>query len=193
MPHAHSRAESLWWYMCEASKDWAEGQPTVDAERVIQSYIKQCARGRTLPPNFEADLHSLLRQLSLPQQISPRRRRYWTIPAYAFAHKLHSKTLCKRLRELEKIAKKLFPGRVPKHRECATVTDEKKRAIRSRFRETGDFQIVASEFGIEPFRVGQICRKEKAEMSAEKEKLQRAWEGAEVSPSFNSPEDEEIF
>jgi len=140
---------------------------------------------------FEAHLRSWLQELSRPQQISPRRHRYWTIPAYALAYKFHTKTFCKRFRELEKIAKKLFPGRVPQHRNHAPLTEETKHAIRSRFKATGDFHAVAGEFGIEAFRVGQLCRAEKAELIAEREQQERAQEEKETSTT--PMEEGEIF
>ena len=134
---------------------------------------------------------SCLRELSRPQRISPRRERYWTIPAYASANKIHPKTLCKRLRELEKIAKKLLPNRVPQHRNCAPLTEEQKAVIRARFREIGDFHTVAGEFGIEAFRVGQLCRAEKAELIAERKKRQQEQEREKVST--DSLEEGETF
>lgn len=191
MPHAETPAESLWWYTCQPVEAWADDQPAGDAEQVIQAYIKQCGRGRTLPRDFESQLRSWLQDLSRSQQVSPRRRRYWTIPAYALAHKLRTKTFCKRFRELEKIAKKLFPGRVPQHRKRGPLTEETKCAIRSRFKATGDFDAVAREFGIQAFRVGQLCRAEKAELIAERELRQRAQEENETA---TAPLDEpEIF
>ena len=177
MPHAESRVKSLWWYVCRSADD----EPTSDTERVIQAYVTQCGRGRAIPVDFEADLRSCLQELSLPQRISPRRRRYWTIPAYALAHRIHTRTLCKRFRELEKIAKNLFPERVPQHRNHAPLTEEQKAAIRARFKEIRDFQAVASEFGIEAFRVGQLCRAEKAELIAQREQRLRAQEEKEAS------------
>jgi hypothetical protein len=43
MPHAETRAESLWWYTCQLVEAWADNQPTGDTEQVIQAYIKQGA------------------------------------------------------------------------------------------------------------------------------------------------------
>ncbi len=193
MPHSETRAESLWWYACQPVEEWADDRPTSDTERVIQAYVKQCRRGRALPLNFEAHLRSWLQELSRPQRVSPRRKRYWTIPAYALAHKLHTKTFCKRLRELERNAKRLLPGLVPGYRKRAPLTEEEKHVIRARFKATGDFHAVASEFGIGAFRVGQLCRAEKAEMVAERDKQQPTQENREMSRHFTLLEEEEIF
>ncbi len=166
-------------------------QPSSDTERVIRAYVKQCRRGRAVPLNFEARLRSWLQDLSRLQRISPRRKRYWTIPAYALAHNLHSKTFCKRLRELEKIAKRILPDLVPEYRKRAPLTEEEKHAIRARFKATGDFHTVASEFGIGAFRVGQLCRAEKAQMIAEREKQKSTQEDNEIStPPFTTLEEE---
>jgi len=74
------------------------------------------------------------------------------------------------------------------------LTEEEKRAIRVRFKATGNFQIVADEFGVATFRVGMLCRAEKAEMIAERKKQEQTLEDAEVSiATFDPPEDEEIF
>ena len=191
MPHAETPAESLWWYACQPAEAWADNQPIGGTEQVIQAYVKQCGRGRALPPDFEAHLRSWLQDLSRQQQISPLRHRYWTIPAYALAHKLPTKTFCKRFRELEKIAKKLFPARVPHHRNHAPLTEEAKHAIRSRFKATGDFHAVAGEFGIEAFRVGQLCRTEKAELIAQREQREQAQREKETSTT--PLEEGEIF
>src|SRR5260370_1192598 len=113
MPHAEVRAESLWWYTRQSARVWEADPPTADAEAAIQTNQKQWARGRALTKGFAEDLYRWLQELNRPQKISALRERYWTIPAYALAHKIHSKTFCKRFRELEKVAKKLFPDRVP--------------------------------------------------------------------------------
>ena len=133
-----------------------------ESQCVIDTYLRHCARGRTLPKGFEEKLVGWLQDVNRPQQISPRKKLYWTLPAYAAAHKLHPQTFCKRFREMEKIAKKLFPLRVPAHRVDVELSDEKKQAIRDRFSVVQDFHKVADEFGIEAFRVGQLCREEKA-------------------------------
>lgn len=169
MPHANSPPESLWWYTCQAAQAWADDIPTDDSLLVIGAYVQQCAKGRKLPDSFRATLLRWLQDLSREHKISPRRKRYWTIPAYALAHHLHPKTLCKRFRELEKIAIRLFPHRSPRHRRPVRLSEETKQAIRTRFLEVQDFAAVAAEFGIEPFRVGQLCRAQKAAIVAERE------------------------
>jgi hypothetical protein len=169
MPHAEERAPSLWWYARQPDPAWADDIPMPESQCVMDTYLRQCARGRSLPKNFGETLRRWLQDLSREQRISPRRKRYWTIPAYAFAHKMPSKTFCKRFRELENIAKELFPHRVPRSRASIVLTEEKTQAIRQRVLEGTDIRAVASEFGIPPFRVGQLCREEKAAFLAKRE------------------------
>ena len=117
MPHAETPPASLWWYACEPDPTWADDVPLPESQCVIETYLLQCKRGRALPTGFGKKLAQWLQDLSREPKISPHRKRYWTIPAYALAQKLPEKTLCKRLREMEKIAKRLFPQRVPSNRQ----------------------------------------------------------------------------
>jgi len=149
---------------------------------VIGAYIEQVSRGKSVKKNFKDELLGWLRELSGPVKISPRREWYWTLPAYARAHELPDKTFCKRFREMEKIAKQLFPERVPSDRKPQPLTEELKRKIGSRYlqlkwrvRDTRKVNVehdfarirhkitmakLAAEFpNIEPFRLGQICQK----------------------------------
>jgi hypothetical protein len=172
MPHAGGPGASLWWYRSSERR----------AGRVIDAYIEQVSRGKSVGKNFKDELLGWLQELSEPVKISPRRKRYWTLPAYARAHGLRVTTFCKRFREMEKIAKRLFPERVPSYREPQPLTDELKRKIGGRYLQLKwrvpdnrlyyaerDFARIrhkitmaklAEEFpNIEPFRLGQICRK----------------------------------
>jgi hypothetical protein len=170
MPHAGGPGASLWWYRERR------------AVRVIAAYIEQVSRGKSLEKNFKDELLGWLQELSEPVKISPRRERYWTLPAYARSHGLPDKTFCKRFREMEKIAKQLFAKHVPSDRKPQPMTDELKRKIGGRYLQLKwrvpdtrkvnveqDFARIrhkitmaklAEEFpNIEPFRLGQICQK----------------------------------
>ena len=169
-PHADGPGASLWWYRERR------------AGRVIGAYIEQVSRGKSVKKNFKDELLGWLHELSEPVKISPRRDRYWTLPAYARSHGLPDKTFCKRFREMEKIAKRLFAKHVPSDRKPQPLTEELKRRIGSRYlqlkwkvRDTRKVNVehdfarirhkvtmakLTEEFpNIEPFRLGQICRK----------------------------------
>jgi hypothetical protein len=180
-PHAEERAPSLWWYARDA-----DYTPMPESQCVIDTYLRQCARGRKVPKDFDAKLMQWLLDLSLEQRVSPRKKCYWTIPAYAFANNLHSKTFCKRFRELEEIAKEFFPHRVPPNRIRVVITEEKKQAIRQRVLEGKHIRDIATEFGIPPFRVGQLCREEKARVLAKREE----WEAAHAVATPSKAEDD---
>jgi hypothetical protein len=190
MPHATERPPSLWWYARQPDPTWTDDRPTPETECVIASYLHQCARGRKLPKNFEEKLRQWLQDLNREQQISPRKKRYWTITTYASAQRLPEKTLCKRFRELEKIAKRLFPLRVPASRKPVVLSEEKIQAMRKRVSDGVDISAVASEFVVPLFRVGQLCRKEKAARLAERDKV--IDEHKQTSPA-KSPTEESSF
>lgn len=137
MPHAETRPRSLWWYSCQRVPDGMDDVPTADSLAVIDGYLKRAARGRALPEGFRADLLRWLQDLTREHPIQPgaRRKRYWTIPSYELAHWIRPKTLCKRFREMEKVAKKLFPERVPTYRNTAPLTEETKKAVRTYYIE----------------------------------------------------------
>jgi hypothetical protein len=151
--HADGPAVSLWWYRLPT---------TAQRDAVITAYVKQCSRGRTLPEGFRDELESWLHDLNTEQRVSPRKRRWWTVPSYALANKLDKFTLMKRFRELEKIAKRLYPKDVPVGRIPKPLADEKIAAIRARYAELiHDWDVakkVANEFNVEPFRVGLLCK-----------------------------------
>src|SRR5271169_4896312 len=135
MPHVEGGPpRSLWWYRRQPAPAWADDIPTLESQKVIDEYLRQRARGRRLPSGFEANLARCLQDLSRPEKISPRRERYWSIPAYALAHDMEKATLMKRLRELERIAISLFPIHVPTHRKPRPpLTDKEKQSIRQRY------------------------------------------------------------
>jgi hypothetical protein len=90
------------------------------------------------------------------------------------ANKLDKFTLMKRLRELEKIAKRLCPEDVPVGRATIPIYEWDAEAIRGRFAELSQnmdaFTIIAKEFGVEPFRIGQICKDLKEEAKRQRDK-----------------------
>jgi hypothetical protein len=187
---------SLWWYLRQPHPPLPfDDIPMPESQYVIATYLRRCSRGRALPNGFEKQVAQWLQELSRAQNLrehgKPRTTRYWTIPAYALAHRMNSKTLCKRLREMENIAKKLFPERVPSSRKRVPLTEERKQAIRDRFLEVKDFDSVAAEFGIEAFRVGQLCKNEKARIVAEREQAQATQEAS--SATVITPETENPF
>jgi hypothetical protein len=177
-PHGDGPAESLWWYRLPESK----------RDAVIAAYVKQCGRGRALPEDFRLDVEGWLRNLNTKQS----RHKWWTIPAYAKANKLHPYTLMKRCRELEEIAKELFPNAVPPGRITEQLTDGKVAAIRTRYAELIDdmngARVVAQEFCIEPFRVGLLCKDLK---DAAKAKREQAISESSNTAAVHHPWDDE--
>lgn len=152
---------SLWWY----------ARP--DHRRVVDAYFQQCKRGRTLPDDFRADLGLWLDDLTSIQNKKPwgqpRTYRYWSVPAYARAHKMEPAALMKRLREMEKLAAQLFPDSVPSSRKPRPqLTDDDKRKIRQRYLAGEDCKTLAEEFRIPAAHVGLLCREEKAVRNEER-------------------------
>jgi len=167
IPHALQRPASLWWYQTASPRFGS--QPTPETQSIIQTYVAQCKRGRTLPDDFVDTLRFWLQELNAEQEVGPRKKRFWTIPAYVLSHKLEKGAFCKRFREMEKIAIRLFPDQVPPHRKPVTLTEKTKDDIRAKFKEVQDFPKVAAEFGIGAFLVGQICKAEKAQIIEQRE------------------------
>lgn len=197
MPHVEDGPPpSLWWYRRQPDPSWADDTPMPESQCVIDTYIRQCSRGRTLPAGFEKNLVRWLQDLSRPEKISPRRKRYWSIPAYALAHKLYSerckpssrtKGFCKRFRELERIAIHLFPTRVPPGKEPRPpLTEDEKQALRQEYLAGVDAKELAEKFRIAASHVGRLCREQKAMRAAEREK----WENQSPSSSPAAPQDE---
>jgi hypothetical protein len=121
--HANSLPDGLWWFRPE----------TKDSREVVRLYLKQVARGRAPDKTLKDDLFSWLGELTQPVKIGPRRKRYWTLPAYAIAHGLNRSTFLKRFREMAAIAARLYPERVPTERR--RITAKLRRAIVVRYNE----------------------------------------------------------
>jgi hypothetical protein len=177
MPHVDWTPTSLWWY-----RAGADHSPTEQSQRVIDAYLEQCARGRALPKGFKDDLHCWLRELTRPQKISPRRKKFWSLPAYALEHKLSKGAFLKRFREMEKIAARLYPDRVPQDKIRKPMLDKQKQKIVRRYLEVArghdpnypndvhrnTIRILAEELDIPSFRIGQICRAARATVMEER-------------------------
>jgi hypothetical protein len=157
MPHADGWPESLWWFVHDRA----------DAKPVIDSYLSRYTRGAKLPDGFRDELITCLQDLSQIQNLKawgkPRTKRYWTIPNYARAHGLQPFTLMKRLRELEKIAKGMFPDRAAGYgRIREPLTEDEKAAIRLKYYEGVDVADIAKNFRIAEGYVGRLCRAERS-------------------------------
>jgi hypothetical protein len=111
LPHANECHESLWWY---DESDF--GVPTDDTLRVVDAYFAGVARGRKVKPNERDALLGYLVDLAYPHQVTVRRKKYWTLDAYALKHQLPRQWFFKMFRRLEEVASALFPNRVPPHR-----------------------------------------------------------------------------
>lgn len=137
----------------------------------------------TVPKEFPASLERWLADLTMPAPA--KKHEYWTLEGYAAAHKIKPiDPFYAWLRALEKVAKELYPLRVPPGRhDSAPLTDEQKQAIRAEYLETGNAREIAARYQIEPFLVGQLCRKEKAQRSAQSESQET------VTPPILEPDD----
>jgi hypothetical protein len=172
---------SLWWYR----------RP--DRHSVINTYINRYKRGRAVPDDFKGTIVQALDDLSSLQNKSnwgqSRTLRYWSIPAYAQANNMQSATLMKWLREMEAIAKQLFPDSVPSSRKPRKqLTDEDKEIIRKRYLAGEDCKKLAEEFRIPPAHVGQLCRDEKAVRDAERQRLMDEHNARTSAPASGEPE-----
>jgi hypothetical protein len=180
MPHVDWTPTSLWWY--RAGADYS---PTEQSKRVIDAYLEQCARGRALPKDFKDDLLRWLRELTRPQKISPRRKKFWSLPAYALAHKLPRGAFLKRFREMEKIAARLYPERLPQDNIRKPMLEKQKHKIVCRYLEVArghspdypfdvhrdTIRVLAGEFDIPSFRIGQLCRAARATVTEERNQI----------------------
>jgi hypothetical protein len=111
----------------------------------------------------------------------PKTFRYWDVPAYARAHDLEPHTLMKRLREMEKIAKRIFSDSIPPSRKNrAPLTEREIREIKKAYLDGTDAKKIAGQFNITAARVGQLCTEEKAIRAAKREAVQN-----EDQPSAN--------
>jgi len=174
---------SLWWY----------ARP--DRHRAIDAYVNQCRRGRTLRDDFKDDLVMWLDALSRIQNKKawgqPRTYRYWSVPAYALEHKMEPAALMKRLREMEKLAARLFPDSVPSSRKPRPqLTDDEKQKIRQRYLAGEDCKKLAEEFRLPPARVGLLCREEKALRNEERLRQMDAHNAGIDAPPTGDPVEE---
>jgi len=172
---------SLWWF----------ARP--DHRRVVDAYLQQCKRGRTLPDDFKEDLVMWLGDLSRIQNKKrwdqPRTYRYWSVPAYALAHKMEPAALMKRLREMEKLAAQLFPDNVPSSRKPRPrLTEDEVQKIRQRYLAGEDCKKLAKEFRLTPARVGLLCREEKAARNEERLRQMDASVAATGTTTTGNPE-----
>jgi hypothetical protein len=155
---------SLWWYQ----------QPY--RNQVIKAYLERAARGRALPDEFSEELKTWLSELSQPQNMKawdrPRTVRYWSVPAYAaYLDTIKPATLMKYLRELENVAKKLFPADVPSSRKSRKLNAEEIQELKRRYLAGTDAKVLAEKFRITPARVGQLCGAEKKQRAADRARL----------------------
>jgi hypothetical protein len=158
----------------------------------------------TVPPDFPANLCRWLTDL---RQKAPGRKkyklRYWTLEGYAHTHGIKLKQrppFYAWLRTLEKVAKELYPHRVPQGRSAPPLSEEQKQIIRAEYLETGNAGEIAARHQIEPFLVGQLCRKEKAQREAQREARREEAERAAANqpetvtaPDFEIDPDESPF
>jgi hypothetical protein len=188
-PYSEHPPEGLWWY---------SAIPDSSIQLVIDTYLKGVKRGRALPPDYASELSWWLHELSREHELTTRTKRYWVLPAYALKHGFKRSGFLKIFRRLEDtakelIAKKLIPGIVPAHRVRVELPEDRKLAIRARFLEVQDFKKVADEFGIEPFRVGQLCREEKKKLIAEREQSKSTATPTTTEPEQGNPDFENVL
>jgi hypothetical protein len=181
MPHAESWPESLWWYVHYPG----------ERKIVIDSYLAKYARGKKIPEDFHDELTTCLKDLSHIQNLKewgkPRTNLYWTIPTYARAHRLNPFTLMKRLREMEKIAKEMYPARAEgRGRRIDPLTESEKAAIRRKCLKGENIKDIAQKHNLTPAHVGQICRTEK-QLRWDKQKAERIEREAPVDVGFDDP------
>ncbi len=161
MPHADAAPESLWWY----------GQKRADSRAVIDSYLSRYKRGAALPKGRRDELLECLRNLSQIQSLArwgrPGTKRYWTIPNYARANGHNRFTLMKWLRELEKVAKEMYPERAAVHGRNRKLTEAELEDIRTMYVEGVSIKDIAPKFGITRAHVGRLCDEDTKRKRAE--------------------------
>lgn len=150
---------------------------------VIEMYLYEAARGRTLPDGFRDQLLGWLQALNRPVRVSAKRERYWTIPNFARVKGIAPHTMMKRIRRLAEIAQRLFPNRAPRSHE---LTPAEIQAIRAEYSDSAekygvDVRDIAANHGITPARVGQLCRDLKRSKRAKRTDLQDKPEAEPVS------------
>jgi hypothetical protein len=189
MQYSLNQPRGLWWWdELDIRRRWDDPEdPRTQKrrERVVNAYVRQVARGRAVDQKqLKKDLLKWIQELVEPLEIYRGYEHYWMLPYYAKVHGLHPYTFMKRFREMEKIAKRLFPERVPYDLKAKPVTEELKHEIRDRylqlkwdihfsrkqcenedayqtFRHKEAIKRLMKEFEfrlIPLFRLGQICR-----------------------------------
>ena len=137
---------------------------------------------KSVPANFPANLCRWLDdltqiapdipQLWLPGKPRPKKKRkklqYWTLEGYAATHGIKLPPFYAWWRALEKVAKELYPHRIPPGRIKQPLSEEQKQIIRAEYLETGNAREIAARHQIAPFLVGQICKKEKAQLDSQR-------------------------
>lgn len=208
-PHADYPPPSLWWYTPPSL--WSDDLRSFEKSRhVLLVYLEQRAfkfdregrgsstesrweavrraleiqaRDGAVPSNFPENLERWLHELIEPDL---RTGRYWTLPGYALAHQIKPHPFCAWFRRMEKVAKELYPDRMPLGRADNPPTEETIQSIRAEYLQTGDAKKIAAKyFGSEDesWRVGQLCRKEKQERSERMQAEQRAASASESATS----------
>lgn len=137
------------------------------------------------------------KDLSREHVLTTRTKGYWKIPDYAKKHEFKQSGFMNIFRRLRETAEELFPEelRLSPTRSVGIgvpISEDRKAAIRKRFLEDGDFRMVADEFGIQPFRVGQLCREEKKKRDEEREKSESAV-APTTKPEIGSPDFENVL
>jgi hypothetical protein len=170
----------MWWY----------ARP--DRASVINGYINRYSKGRAVPDGFRETIVQTLGDLSRIHNKAewgqPRTKRYWSIPAYALAHKMKRATLMKWLRELEAVAKEQFPDSVPSSRKRRALTEEDKQKIRQRYLAGEDCKNLAEEFRITAGHVGLICCDEKEQRDKERLRLMDSHFPVTRAPESGDPD-----
>lgn len=156
---------------------------------MIRAYLQQRGKrgSKKVPSNFHEKLELWLSELTTNQG-TKWKGLYWTLKGYALANKISLHPFMAWFRTLEEVAKKMYPDRVPVGRRDKSLTEEIIQAIRADYLQA-DYtdrkavEKIAAKYGIEKFRVGQLCRKEKQIRNAEWERrLSKAEAGRDANP-----------
>jgi hypothetical protein len=209
-PHAGSHPPSLWWHTSLAPEQsqrvllvYLERRAyKFDRETKGSSFDKRWASvcraleeqawADTVPHNFSENLHLWLQELTRPDPATGNKRGYWTLEGYALVHKMNPHPFYAWFRAMEKVAKELYPDRVPiGRRNKPPLPEGAIQAIRAEYLQAdySDKEVVqkiAEKHGIEPFRVGQLCRNEKHRRREEMERAQAEHDAA--NPTQSEPE-----
>jgi hypothetical protein len=193
-PHASGPPPSLWWYHPEPGPKRADLKPDADSQQIIDEYLRRRARAGALVGLTEKELEDWLSELTRPHKVSPRRKFYWTIPCFAVSKRINAATAMAWFRALEKVAKELFPDRVPYGRKPKQLTPEQIQEIRTEYLDTGKVKTISFKYGIPAFRVGRLCQAEKKAREARNTwDTEEAGTATEETVSVTPDDNEEIF